>query len=544
MKEKRLITAALPYTNNVPHLGNIIGSHLPADIFARYCRLKGYETILIGGTDEHGTASEITAQKLNISCKQLCDFYYKIHKEIYDWFQISYDNFSRTSKPIHHKTTKEIFKNIYKNGYLIEKDVKIPFCNSCKRSLADRYITGKCPYCGYEEAKGDQCESCSKLLNPEDLINPICTVCNKRDIIFKEEKHLFLDLRKLSKKLEIWVTKNKTWRKQTKSIALAWLKEGLKERDITRELNWGINFPIKGYENKKIYVWAEAAIGYISSTKEWNQKKWKEYWKSKNSKIYHFIGKDNIPFHTILFPGELMADGNYSLPYNVVGLQYLNYENSKFSKSKGHGIFCENLPSAGLEPDYWRFYLSLVIPETKDSQFLWEDFQNQINGSLIGNFSNFINRTLSFSWKNFNGKISGKIDKKFQNEINKKTKKIIELYEKVELKEALKNILELSSFGNKYFEKNKPWETKDKNIIFNSVNLCKILGLLIQPYLPSTSNKILKFLNCKEKDWKNLNKFNIKKTNEPKILFQKMDNKIIEGLKEKTSKITEFKIKK
>jgi methionyl-tRNA synthetase len=544
MKEKRLITAALPYTNNVPHIGNIVGSHLPADIFTRYCRLNGYDAILIGGTDENGTASEIAAQQIGISCKELCDFFFKIHKEIYDWFQISYDNFSRTSKPIHHKTVKDFFTNMYKNKYIIEKLVKIPFCNACKRSIADRYIVGRCPYCNYESAKGDQCEKCSKLLEPENLINPKCSVCDKYSVEFKEKKHLFLDLKKLSKKLEKWINKNKHWRKQVRNIALSWIKEGLKPRDITRELNWGVDVPIKGYEDMKIYVWAEAAIGYISSTKEWNKNKWIAFWKKKNSKIYHFIGKDNIPFHTILFPAELIAEGSFNLPYNVVGLQYLNYEKSKISKSKGYGIFCENLPSTGLEVDYWRFYLASIIPETSDTEFLWKDFQNRINSELIGNFSNFINRTLSFIWKNFDGKISGEIDKKFYIELNKKIKNIIELYEKVELREALKKILELSDFGNKYFQKNEPWKNKDKKILFNCVNLCKILSLLIQPYLPSTSKKILKLLKCKEKDWKKIKEFNIKKINKPTILFDKLDDKKIKELKIKTSQITKFQINK
>ncbi|MBU2633837.1 MAG: methionine--tRNA ligase [Nanoarchaeota archaeon] len=541
MKETRLITAALPYTNNIPHIGNIVGSHLPADIFARYCKLNSYKTLFIGGTDEHGTASEITAQKNNVTPKELCDFYYKIHKKIYDWFQISYDNFSRTSKPIHHKTAKEFIKKIYDNGYLIEKTVKIPYCNTCKRSLADRYIFGTCPSCNYENARGDQCEKCTKILDPSDLINPICSVCNKSNIEFKEKKHLFFDLTKLQPKLKKWILSNKHWRSQVKNIALAWIKEGLKPRDITREINWGIQVPIEGYEDAKIYVWAEAAIGYISSTKEYT-KDWELYWKNKKSKIYHFIGKDNIPFHTILFPAELIAEGSFNLPYNVVGLQYLNYEKSKFSKSKGHGVFCENLLNIDLDADYWRFYLSYIIPETSDTEFLWKDFQKRINNDLIDNLSNFINRTSSFIYKTFNSEVKGKTDKEFYKNVTLKIDKILDLFEKVELKKALEEILRLSDYGNQYFQKKEPWKTKDKNVLFNCINLCKILGLLIQPYLPSTSKKILKILNCKENNFGNLKKFNITKINKPSLLFQKIDNSLINELKEKTSKITEFKV--
>ncbi len=543
MKEKRLVTAALPYTNNVPHIGNIVGSHLPADIFARYCRLNGYEAVFVGGTDENGTASEIAAKKFGVSCQELCDFFYKIHKEIYEWFQISYDNFSRTSKPIHHKTVKDFFLEMHKNGYLIEKVVKIPFCKICGISLADRYIIGECPFCGYDSARGDQCESCSKLLEPKELINPKCSICNNHSINFVEKKHLFFDLSKLSKKLESWISTNKHWRKQVTSIALSWIKEGLQPRDVSRELNWGVNIPILGFEDLKIYVWAEAAIGYCSSTREWNEKRWLEFWEGKNSKIYHFIGKDNVPFHTILFPAEILAQGHFNLPYNVVGLQYLKYENSKFSKSKGHGVFCENLPTAGLEADYWRFYLSFVIPETGDTEFLWKDFQDRVNNDLIGNFSNFINRTLSFTWKNFKGRTSGELDHKFFSEVNKKIDEILKLYEKVELRGALSEILRLSDFGNKYFQENEPWKTKDENILFNCVNLCKVLGLLIQPYLPVTSSRILRFLNCADKNWEKLREFNVGKINKPLILFEKLENKKIEELKIKTSKVTEFRIK-
>ena len=274
-----------------------------------------------------------------------------------------------------------------------------------------------------------------------------------------------------------------------------------------------------------------------------SKNKWEDFWKNKGSKIYHFIGKDNIPFHTILFPAEIMAEGTFNLPYNVVGLQYLNYERGKFSKSAGRGIFCENLPNAGLEADYWRFYLSYVIPETGDTEFLWDEFRDRINGDLIGNFSNFINRSLSLSWKNFDGNIKGKIDNKFKKEIDKKIKKILELFENVELRGALKEILKLSSLGNKYIDNKAPWKTKDIDVLFNCANLTKVLGLLIQPYLPKTSIKILKMINCNEKDWSNLNEFNIIKLNKPDLLFKKLDDELINSLKKKTSKVTEFKIK-
>lgn len=542
-KERRLITAALPYTNNVPHIGNIVGSHLPADIFARYCRLKGYDTIFVGGTDEHGTATEISAQKFGITPKELCDFFYIVHKKIYDWFEMSYDSFSRTSKPIHHSLTKDFFKAVYKKGFIVEKELELPYCNNCQRQLSDRFIEGICPYCGYEKARGDQCESCSKLLDPINLKEPKCAVCHGSSITFKKVKHIFLDLEKLSPKIEKWVKSQKAWRPQVRSLALAWVTEGLKPRCISRDLKWGINIPLKGYEDKVFYCWFEAPLGYISSTMEVKQKGWKNAWTDKKTKIYHFIGKDNIPFHTIFFPGLLLAHGSYNLPYDVVGLQYLNYERVKFSKSQGIGVFCDYLPESGLKPDYWRFYLSFIIPETKDTEFLWNDFQERINKELVGNLGNFVNRTLSFVWNKYNGEIPKVkvIDKAFQKKVKAQVEKILDDYEKVELRYALEGILKLSDFGNEYFQKNEPWKGKGEKTVFLCLNLCKIIALLAQPYIPNASSLILDMLNSDEKGFSKLLKFNLKgKIKKPALLFKPLETNDIKLLKEKTSKVKEY----
>ncbi len=548
-KEKRLITAALPYTNNVPHLGNIVGSHLPADIFSRYCRLVGHETLFIGGTDEHGTASEIAAYKYGITPQELCDFFYKIHKDIYDWFQISYDNFSRTSRPIHYQTTQDFLKKVWQNGYILEKTVLLPFCKSCQRQLSDRYIEGTCPYCSYEKARGDQCENCSKILDPARLKFPFCAVCHSKDIHFAEKKHLFLNLEKLSPALEKWINSNKYWRPQVRALALAWIEEGLKPRCITRNLKWGVPVPFKGYEDLVFYVWVDAPIGYISSTKEWHAQKWKSFWQNKKARIYHFIGKDNIPFHTIFFPGMLMASGTFSLPYNVLGLQYLNYEGGKFSKSQNRGVFCENLAKAGLEADYWRFYSVYLIPETKDTEFYWKEFQESINNKLIGNFANFVNRTLSFLDSKFAGKIpKPKVtpkDKAFWKEAEQQIDSAVNALEEVELRQGLEEILALSALGNKYFQENEPWKDLEraKTVLYICANLCLSQGLLIQPYLPATSQRILQMLKVEAKDWKNIKKLNLKaghQIQKPKLLFHKLEDGQIEELKTKTSKVTEY----
>ena len=552
VKEKRLITAALPYTNNVPHLGNLAGSHYPADVFARYCRLAGHDTVFIGGTDEHGTASEIAAQKFGITPKELCDFFYKIHKEIYDWFEISYDNFSRTSRPIHHDTSNEFLKIIYKNGYISEKIIKVPFCLNCQRELADRFIGGQCPNCSYDKARGDQCEQCGTMLDSEKLIKPKCLVCDKENIQFNNVKHLFLDLEKLSPKIEKWLKTNKQIRPQVKNLAMGWINEGLKPRCITRNLKWGINVPIKGFEQFVWYVWAEAPIGYISSTKEWNKTKWKNYWLEPKAKIYNFIGKDNIPFHTIFFPGMLLAHKDINLPYNVVGLQYLNYERGKFSKSQNRGIFCENLPKLNLSVDYWRYYLAYLVPETKDTEFLWDDFKDKINSELVGNFGNFVNRNLTFTNKNFSGIVPKPTlnvkDKKFIKEINDQIKVILSQYEKIEIRSSMDEIMKLSAMGNKYFQDNEPWKDLEraKTVIYISVNLSRIVGLLIQPFIPSSSKRLLQMLNVDDNSFKEINKFTIQanhKINLPSLLFNKIEDKDIEELKEKTSKVTEYFLK-
>ncbi len=401
LTEKRLITAALPYVNNIPHLGHIVGSHLPGDIFARFCRLKGYDILYIGGTDEHGTPSLLEAKKQNIPLNKFCTRIYKEHVKIYKWFNISYDNFSRTSKPIHHKLTQEFFKEVHKNGYISEGTIKQFYSEKDKMFLPDRYVTGTCKFCKYEHARGDQCEKCGKVLDTNTLLNPKSTLSGTKPII-KESKHLFLKTDKLSPKLNSWLKKQTHWRHQVLNLALSWIKEGLKERCITRDLENGVKVPLEGYEDKVFYVWFDAPIGYISSTKE-HTEKWESYWKDKDSKIYHFIGKDNIPFHSIFWPASLIANKEYNLPHNVVGLQYLNYEGGKFSKTHKRGVFCENIPKTGINPDILRAYLTFVIPETDDTEFKWSDFESRVNADLIGNFGNFINRTLTFIDSKLNG---------------------------------------------------------------------------------------------------------------------------------------------
>ncbi len=555
MKEIRLITAALPYINNIPHLGHIVGSHLPADIFARFCRAKGYETLFIGGTDEHGSASEIAASSIGVDIEEFGKKLHQEHKKIYDWFNISYDNFSRTPSKNHYEITQEFFEKIYENGYIKEGKMKVFYSPKDNRFLPDRYIVGTCPKCGYEDANGEQCEKCTSVLDPYQLINPKSILSGEK-LELKETNHLFLRLDKLSSPLEKWIKKQKNWRQQVKSIALGWIKEGLKERCITRDLKHGVPIPLKGFEDKVFYVWFDAPIGYISFARETKQGKNDRFWKEKNAKVYHFLGKDNIPFHTIFWPGMLIANGEFNLPYQVVGLQYLNYEGGKFSKSKRRGVFCEKLLETGISPDIMRSYLIFLIPETNDSEFKWDEFQRRINSDIIGNFGNLVNRTISFIYDRLDRKIEkpkekeiAKIDKKFYEEIRKKTKRVSEYLESVRLKEAFSEILSLSNDGNKYFEETKPWEViksdrkRAKHILYNCASLCRTLAILSYPFIPSTSESIWAQLNLdgrvdEPKLWDSASEIkipDIHKVSPPKILFEKISNEYLTKFKDSVS---------
>lgn len=546
-KGRVLVLCALPYPNGIPHVGNMVGSHLPADIFARYCRIRGYETILIGGTDENGTPTTVAALELKVSPARLTETLYRVHKRIYDWFSISYDNFSRTSLPIHHETTQEFFKKIYEKGFITEGVLRLPYCERDGLYLADRYVEGTCPSCGYQFARGDQCEQCTTLLDPEQLINPRCRIDGSTPI-FRETRHLFLELGKLKDQLERWIKRQRHWRKQVTALALGWIREGLKRRCITRDLKWGVPVPLKGYEDKVFYVWFDAPIGYISSTKEWAQKqnqpeRWRDFWLDRDTKIYNFLGKDNIPFHTIFWPAMLMAHGEYNLPYEVVGLQFCNYEGDKISKSRNWGIFCEKVVEAGLHPDIWRYYFAHLIPETKDTEFKWEEFENRVNNELVANIGNFIHRTLSFIWNYFDGEIRrtrlSPEDRALLRKIRYEVRAIERLFERVRLRDALGRIVQLAKLGNEYFQRHEPWRLvktdpeRCRQVLYFCANLCNKLAILLYPYLPSSSQKILEYLGLDARpEWRNLAKplpsTRIKK---PEILFRKLERGELERVK-------------
>ncbi|HUI01567.1 MAG TPA: methionine--tRNA ligase [Nitrososphaerales archaeon] len=559
MERRRvLVCCALPYTNAVPHVGNIVGSHLPADIFARYCRLKGYETVFVGGADENGTPTEVAALELKVTPRALTDVFYNVHKTIYDWFEISYDNFSRTSLPVHYKTTQDLFLKIYEKGYVTKGVMRLPYCETDKLFLADRYVSGTCPVCGYQFARGDQCENCATLLDPSQLINPKCKI-DGSDPVFRDSDNLFLELEKLQSNLEEWITSQTHWRKQVSSLALGWIHEGLKKRSITRDLKWGVPVPLKGFEDKIFYVWFDAPIGYLSFTKEWAEKRgtpnaWEDYWVDPKARIYNFLGKDNIPFHTIFWPGMLMAYGGLNLPYDVVGLQYCNYEGDKISKSKNWGIFCEKVVESGLDPDVWRYYLTYLIPETRDTEFKWDDFQSRVNNELVAAIGNFFHRTITFA-SNF---LSGAVEKAPLGPDEKEVERLVleqvaqedAALQEARIKDALKNVLKVAMLGNEYFQKCQPWvlikedRKRCEQVIYCCLNVARALAVAMAPFLPSASAKAFSYLGLSEApSFERSLEFDLGavKVEKPEILFRKIDDREVARLKATVTKSSDAK---
>ncbi|GEM_PF-321573 len=539
-EEIYIVTAALPYVNYVPHIGHVIGSQLPADIFARFLRILGKKVIFISGTDEHGSATEITAKKLGITPEELVTKMRKIHEKVYRWFEISYDIFSHTSKnEIHKEVTQEIFLRIKKGSFLKEKEIEMFYCKKCDQFLPDRFVKGKCPYCGYEDANGDQCEKCGRLLSPTELISPKCSICGSAPEL-RKTKHLFLDFTKLKGKLETYVeNRKKEWKEYVYSQALATLRE-LKERCITRDLKYGIEVPDPNWKGKVFYVWFDAPIGYLSFLKELVGEKYLNIW--NKAKIYHFLGKDNIPFHTIWWPGILIAAG-IKPPEYVIGLNFLNLEGRKISKSKRWGVFGPGVLEAGLPPDVWRFILSLLLPEEKDSDFKWGFFKEMIEKELIGNYLNFYYRVVTFSFKE-GGKIPFYLDLEVKEKVRECYKEYLKNFWKVELRKALKVALALSDFGNSYFQNKEPWkksEKERKKILSTSLFILRAASIMLYPFIPCFSSKILSIIGEKPELKEILSEKEEWVVKKPEIIFRKVEDwKKIKEKAQRVPDISEF----
>lgn len=505
-----LVTSALPYVNNVPHLGNIIGCVLSADVFSRYCRLRNYNTLYISGTDEYGTATETKALEEGLTPQQICDKYNAIHTEIYKWFNIDFDLFGRTTIPEQTEVTQQLFLRLHKLGFMHTEAMEQLLCQKCDRFLADRFVEGTCPKCAYDDARGDQCDKCGTLMNATELIKPRCKLCSDTPVI-RNSDQFFLDFPKIEPKLSAWYESvSSGWSHNARVITKAWLKD-LRPRCITRDLKWGIPVPLKGFEKKVFYVWFDAPIGYISMTKKYTDK-WQQWWQPKdNLKVdyFQFMAKDNVPFHSIMFPSTLLAaDDGYTVVTNIMATEYLNYEDGKFSKSRGTGVFGNNAQETGIPADYWRFYLLFVRPESQDSSFSWEDLALRINTELLNNLGNFVNRALTFVEKFFNSTIPEmhleEDDITLLALVNRELTSYIKMLESAKLRDGLRFILCISRHGNQYIQSQQPWvkvkgspeeKKRASTVVAIAANISCLLSVLLQPYMPHISKVMQEQMN-------------------------------------------------
>ena len=573
--KRRLITSALPYVNNIPHLGNLI-QMLSGDVFARFCRSRGYETLYICGTDEYGTATETRALEEKKTPRELCDYYFKEHTKIYDWFHIDFDKFGRTSNDECTEITQGLFLDLEKNGFISEHTNKQLFCPHCNMFLSDRYVRGICPKCGADDARGDQCDGCGSLLDPVDLKSPRCSTCGSTPEI-RETKHLYINLPAISGMLDEWmqkVSQDGKWSDNAINITKAWIRDGLNERAITRDLKWGIPVPKSGYENKVFYVWFNAPIGYLSITKQLANElaakgvagfDWKSWWLPEESsdaagkeevQLFQFIGKDNIPFHTVIFPCTLIGSKrNWTKLYHMSSSEYLNYEDGKFSKSRGVGVFGTDAIETGIPADAWRFYIFYNRPEKSDFQFTWKDFQEKMNKELIGNLGNLVNRTLLFVNRYYDSTIpDAPVDESLWAEIREKEKKITDLLEWAELKDAFHEMFAISDIANKAFQMAEPWKTRTTDpelaakLIHNLCYVIKDLMIMMHPYMPQYTQKVMSYFGktifeskigmetIQGLSWKDIGVTEgLDKIGPAEVFFTPLDKKAMEAFKEKFS---------
>ena len=548
-KETFTITAALPYANGPIHIGHLAGVYIPADIYARYKRLTDNEVAFICGSDEHGVAISLASKKASISPKELIDKYDNIIKSSFKEFGISFDNYSRTSKKIHHETSLELFNTLKEKDLFSLKKSEQFYDSKENQFLADRYISGDCPICNAKDAYGDQCEKCGSTLSPEELKNPKSTISDSTPVL-KETKHYYIKLNEYEEFLRNWITvENKDkWKANVIGQVKSWLDSGLKPRAVTRDLDWGIPVKVDGDDGKVLYVWFEAPIGYISSTKEWaknNNKDWEHYWKNPKTNLIHFIGKDNIVFHCIIFPIMLKMFGDFILPKNVPANEFLNLEGDKISTSRNWAVWLhEYLIEFPDMQDVLRYVLTATCPETKDNDFTWKEFQTRNNSELVAIYGNFTNRVLSLIDKYYEGKIPN--PKALDDGDNKILKEVVSLKNEMEsnldefkFREALKNLIGIARIGNKHLADNEPWKIKSENperveqILKTSFEIVTYLAVLSEPFLPFTSEKLKKMIGINKTEWSNIDNlgseidFNFIITNK-EMLFRRIEDSEIE----------------
>ena len=539
------ITAALPYTNGPIHIGHLAGVYVPSDIYARYLRLQGKDVAFMCGSDEHGVAISMKAKKEGITPQQVIDKYDGIIRKSFEDFGISFDNYSRTSAKIHHDTAQEFFKKLYEKGDFIEEETEQLYDAKADQFLADRFVTGTCPKCANPEAYGDQCEKCGSTLNATDLINPKSTITGETPIL-KSTKHWFLPLDRYQEFLQKWILVDhaKDWKVNVLGQVKSWLDDGLKPRAVTRDLDWGIDVPVDGADGKKLYVWFDAPIGYISATKEWAEregKNWEEYWKKEDTKLVHFIGKDNIVFHCIIFPAMLKAEGSYILPENVPANEFLNLEGNKLSTSKNWAVWLhEYLIDFPEKQDVLRYALTANAPETKDNDFIWKDFQARNNNELAAVYGNFINRVVVLTHKYYNGIVPSpneftEVDEQTLAELKAYPAVISSSLERYRFREAQVELMNVARLGNKYLADEEPWKMVKENPervktqMFVALQIASALAILSEPFLPFTAKKLCNILNIKPNHWNlKFENWNLVKAghqiNQAEILFAQIED--------------------
>lgn len=543
--KRTLVTAALPYANGGVHIGHLAGVYVPADIYVRYLRLRGRDVLFICGSDEHGVPITIRAKKEGVTPQDVCDRYHKLIKESFEKFGISFSIYSRTTSDVHAKTATEFFEKLYEKGEFIEQESEQYFDEEAKTFLADRYIKGECPHCGNPDAYGDQCEKCGKDLSPTELINPHSTISGSKPVL-RTTKHWYLPLDKAQPWLEKWILADHSdWRSNVVGQCKSWFDMGLKPRAVTRDLDWGIPVPVEGAEGKVMYVWFDAPIGYISNTRELLPNDWEKWWKSQDTRLVHFIGKDNIVFHCIVFPAMLKAEGSYILPDNVPANEFLNLEDDKISTSRNWAVwlheYVEEFPG---KQDVLRYVLTANAPETKDNNFTWKDFQARNNNELVAVYGNFVNRALVLTQKYFGGKVPpcGELteqDKEIIAEFRDVKTKVEELLEKFRFRDAQKEAMNLARIGNKYLADSEPWKVfktdpkRVETILNLSLQLVANLAIAFEPFLPFSSEKLRNMINMPDLKWNNLGQTDLlaagHELNKPELLFEKIEDEVVEA---------------
>jgi methionyl-tRNA synthetase len=549
------VTAALPYANGPLHIGHLAGVYVPADIYARYLRLKGRDVAFICGSDEHGVPITLKAKKEGVTPQQIVDRYHEINKTAFEELGISFDIYSRTSNKVHHDTASEFFVKLYQDNKFIEKEEENYYDAEQKQFLADRYIIGTCPHCNYDKAYGDQCESCGTSLSPRELINPVSVISGNKPEL-RKTKHWYLPLDEYEGWLTKWILEGHKddWRSNVYGQVKSWIDTGLKPRAVTRDLDWGVKVPVEGAgaEGKVLYVWFDAPIGYISATKEWAEEKnidWKPYWKDEETKLVHFIGKDNIVFHCIVFPVMLKAEGSYILPDNVPANEFLNLENDKISTSRNWAVWLhEYLQELPDKQDALRYALTANAPEAKDNDFTWKDYQARNNNELLAILGNFVNRSMVLTKKYYDGKMPEagewtEEDQQILEQVNGFPQRIADKIEVYRFREALNEMMALARLGNKYLTDNEPWKLQKTNpervktIMNLSLQICANLSTLAEPFIPFTAQKLQRMLNIDKRAWDDTGRLDIipatHQFNEPELLFEKVEDEVVEMQKNK-----------